>query len=57
MGVYVSRGGETANLTSFRSACSFPRKIGRLMIFLLEWRSIFKGAVCVVNIVLAKMDY
>ena len=57
MGVYVSRGSEIANLTSVLSACPFPRKIERLMTFLLEWRSIFKGAACVVNIVLAKMDY
>lgn len=57
MGVYVSRGSEIANLTPVLSACPFPRKIERLMTFLLEWRSIFKGAVCVVNIVLAKMDY
>ena len=54
MGVYVK-------VTSFLSACPFPRKTERLMIFLLRWWSIFKRAVCVVNIVLAKiflnMDY
>ena len=47
MGVHVSRGSEIANLTSFLSACPFPKKIETLMIFLLEWRSIFKRAVCV----------
>ena len=47
MGVYMSRGSEIANLTSFLSACPFPKKIETLMIFLLDWRSIFKRAVCV----------